>query len=169
MEKVFRSTNKKVRALIVGDGEEREHIEEFATSLKIGFTTEKDSVHDKPLIFTSWVKEVDVVTAGLDIVVLTSLNEGTPVSLIEAQAANRPIVSTRVGGIEDVVTEGETAFLSDKLDITSFIRHVIQLVEDDELRVQLGKDSGKHVRQLYSHNRLVKDMHGLYDNLLNGK
>ncbi|RYF80511.1 MAG: glycosyltransferase, partial [Chitinophagaceae bacterium] len=105
---VLKNTTKKVRAFIVGDGESRAGLEAKATALGIQFSTEDDTVHSHPLIFTSWRSDVDVINAGVDIVALTSLNEGTPVSLIEAQAANKPIVSTRVGGIGDIVKEGRT-------------------------------------------------------------
>jgi glycosyltransferase involved in cell wall biosynthesis len=65
-------------------------------------------------------KEIDIVLAGSDIIALTSFNEGTPVSLIEAQAANKPIVTTNVGGIENVVLENETALLCDNNDLSQF-------------------------------------------------
>jgi glycosyltransferase involved in cell wall biosynthesis len=84
---------------------------------------------------------VDLINAGSDIIALTSFNEGTPVSLIEAQAANKPIVSTRVGGIEDVVKENETALLSDVNDKKTFFDNLLMLVENDELRSKLGRNS----------------------------
>lgn len=59
---------------------------------------------------------MDEVYAGADIVALTSLNEGTPVSLIEAQAAGKAIVSTNVGGIGDIVIHGQTALVSEAAD-----------------------------------------------------
>lgn len=83
-----------------------------AKEFGIFFTGEKDTNHPHPLIFTSWRSDVDVINAGVDIIALTSFMKGTPVSLIEAQAANNPIVSTRVGGISDVVLEGKSGLLS---------------------------------------------------------
>ena len=107
--KVLQSSSKKIKAFIIGDGDVRKDLESTAQRLGIKFSTEKDSVHPHPLVFTSWRGDVDTINAGLDIICLTSFNEGTPVSLIEAQASNKPIVSTRVGGISDIVVEGETA------------------------------------------------------------
>ena len=52
---------------------------------------------------TSWIKDIGAFNAGMDIICLTSKNEGTPVSLIEAQASNKPIVTTNVGGVENIV------------------------------------------------------------------
>ena len=77
------------------------------------------------VVFTSWRTDVDTICAGLDIIALTSLNEGTPVSLIEAQAAGKPIVSTRVGGIADVVLEDQTALLSDINDEKLFAENLL--------------------------------------------
>jgi glycosyltransferase involved in cell wall biosynthesis len=105
----------------------------------------------------------------LDIVCLTSFNEGTPVSLIEAQAANRPIVTTRVGGIQDIVLEGKTALLSDSNDSGTFAGHLLRLVEEDTLRNRLGAGSSAYVMQRFSYQRLVQDMAALYRELLEKK
>src|SRR5687767_3214470 len=94
---VFANAGRKVKAFIIGDGDSRSAIEQQAAGLKISFSRYPHKEGD--LIFTSWRTDIDVVCAGLDIIALTSLNEGTPVSLIEAQAAGKPVVSTRVGGI----------------------------------------------------------------------
>ena len=118
------------------------------------------------LTFTSWRTDIDVINAGLDIITLTSLNEGTPVSLIEAQAANKPVVSTKVGGIRDIVVEGETALLSDTDDVHAFKENLLRIVEDDELRKCLGKKGSDHVRQKFSVERLARDMAALYRELL---
>jgi glycosyltransferase involved in cell wall biosynthesis len=112
---------------------------------------------------------VDVITAGLDVVCLTSFNEGTPVSLIEAQAANKPIVATRVGGIQDIVLEGKTALLSDSTDSRTFASHLLRLVEDDALRNRLGATSSSYVMQRFSYHRLVNDVASLYKELLEKK
>ena len=118
------------------------------------------------LTFTSWIKDIDLVNAGLDVVALTSDNEGTPVSLIEAQAANKPIVSTRVGGIEDVVIPDKTALLSPPNDTASFVRNLVTLVEDDALRSELGRGGFVHVNEKFHYMRLVRDTERLYRQLL---
>ena len=164
---VLSHTSKKIRAFVIGDGETRGSLEQKAQALGISFTTEKHHTHPHPLVFTSWRSDVDVINAGLDIVALTSVNEGTPVSLIEAQAANKAIVSTRVGGIADIVEEGQTALLSDVTDSEAFCRHLLQLVEDDALRQRLGENSSSFVLQRFSYQRLVSDMDQLYQQLLN--
>lgn len=163
---VFDNTGKKVKAFIIGDGETRPDLENVANEVGIKFSTEKDAVHRHPLVFTSWRSDVDVINAGLDIISLTSFNEGTPVSLIEAQAANKPIVSTRVGGIADIVIEGETALLADVQQTELFSDHLLTLVQNDELRKNMGERSHEHVMTRFSYQRLVNDMDELYIELL---
>lgn len=166
---VLKNSNKKIKAFIVGDGETKKLLEEQASNYGIRFSTEKNSRHDFPLIFTSWRNDIDVINAGSDIIALTSFNEGTPVSLIEAQAANKPIISTRVGGIQDIVLENETAMLSESGDLKKFSEDMLLLVNNDDLRKQLGKKGYDFVTQKFSYQRLVNDMTFLYNDLLEKK
>lgn len=160
---------KKIKAFIVGDGETRTAMESRAKELGIGFSTEKDNLHNQPLVFTSWRSDIDVINAGSDIITLTSFNEGTPVSLIEAHAAGKPVVSTRVGGIEAVVDEKVTGFLSDIHDVQGYCHNLLELVSNDILRQQFGEVAATKVKEKYSYERLVRDMKGLYWELMEGK
>ena len=166
IEYVMKTTRKKIRAFIVGDGETKKELQEKAKKMGIPFTSIDDTDKTAFLIFTSWRSDIDIVNAGLDIIVLTSLNEGTPVSLIEAQAAGKPIVSTRVGGIADIVIENETALLSDVGDTPGFQKNLAKLVENESLRNCLGKKGADHVQQKFRVERLVTDMKNLYQELL---
>ncbi|MBS1581173.1 MAG: glycosyltransferase [Bacteroidetes bacterium] len=173
-------TGRKVRAFIVGDGEERDRLQQYSAELGMSLAQGPyfnghgfgHGVNGKPLVeradvtFTSWIKEIDIVHAGLDAVALTSFNEGTPVSLIEAQAANRPVVSTNVGGIENVVVEGSTALLSPTDDARAFGENLLRVVEDDALRARMACAGWDHVRQRYHYTRLVQDTAALYRQLL---
>jgi glycosyltransferase involved in cell wall biosynthesis len=165
--KVLAKTSRKLRFFIIGDGEDRMKVEEMARELNIPYVDATISQDKAPLTFTSWMKEIDVVCAGLDIVTLTSLNEGTPVSLIEAQAANKPIVSTKVGGIENVVIEGVTALLShSKTSSAEFAEKVLQLTEHDHLRADMARVGWEHVRNKFHYTRLIRDMTELYEDML---
>jgi glycosyltransferase involved in cell wall biosynthesis len=161
-------TTKKIRAYIIGDGEERQNVEKMAESLGLKFNN-ADLKEKNILTFTSWIKDIDVSNAGSDIIALTSFNEGTPVSLIEAQASGRPIVSTAVGGIANVVREGETALLCRSDDTETFAANLLRLVEDGTLRRQMSDKGTAHVMDSYSHLRLARDMSALYRRLLNKK
>lgn len=153
-------TKRKFKALIIGDGEGRAETEALARELGLL------SGNDPTVIFTSWIKDVDVANAGLDIVALTSFNEGTPVSLIEAQAANKPVVSTRVGGVEDIILEGETGLLCEVDDHNLLTKHLLSLLEHDEKRNKMSLKGYNHVREKFGYQRLVNDVHHLYEKLL---
>ena len=164
VKKVSELTTKKVRFIIIGDGELREELEDYSKQLKIDFTTEKD-IRNALLTFTSWITDIDIALAGLDIVALTSKNEGTPVSLIEAQAAGKPIVSINIGGIENIVIPNETALLSDNNDEQLFTENMLSLIEDDNKRITFSQ-KGEHVFKSFHYDRLVGDMERLYFQLL---
>jgi len=161
-------TSKKVRAFIIGDGERKRSVELLASSLGIGIARGNPPDKVMPLTFTSWMTGIDEVAAGLDIIALTSLNEGTPVSLIEAQAANKPIVSTRVGGIEDVVLEGATAWLSDVDDLEGFSDNLLRVVEGNGREGHLERGY-EFVNARFNYLRLVEDTRKLYHRLLSEK
>ncbi|TMI89236.1 MAG: glycosyltransferase family 4 protein [Bacteroidetes bacterium] len=166
---ILGNTSVKIKAFIIGDGESRGSIEQMANDIGIKYSKQTDAAHPHPLIFTSWRTDIDTIFAGLDIIALTSLNEGTPVSLIEAQAAGKPIVSTRVGGIADVVLENKTALLSEITDEKTFSDNLLQLVNDPALRKKFSTAGKDHVVSKFSYHRLVNDMSGLYNDLLERK
>lgn len=148
-----------IRFVVVGDGELRGHLENYAVKLGI----------NDHVIFTGWRKELAHVYAGLDIVTLTSLNEGTPVSLIEAMAAGRPVISTMVGGVQDLITEGLNGYLVPSQDTDLFVRKLTILMMDGEKRRLFGLHGRESVKDKFSKERLVKDIESLYDECLKEK
>jgi glycosyltransferase involved in cell wall biosynthesis len=162
-------TKKKVKAFIIGDGELKEELMGICKELNLSYTSRHSLHPDFDVFFTSWIKEVDMANAGLDIVALSSLNEGTPVSLIEAQAAGKPIVSTQTGGIENVVIPGTTALLSPVGDVQAFGDNLLKLCEDDAFRVFLSGGGRDFVSERFSYASLALNMSKLYDALLREK
>ena len=104
--------------------------------------------------------------AGLDVVALTSLNEGTPVSLVEAQAAGKAIVATNVGGVGNAVLPNVTALLSESGDADAFASNLIRIIEDESLRLKMGQAGWENVRNKFHYTRLIADMSKLYHDLL---
>lgn len=155
-----------IRAFIIGDGESRNDIEKLAEEDNIPFVNALKSTEKSLLTFTSWIKEIDVALAGSDIIALTSFNEGTPVSLIEAQAAGKAIVTTNVGGIENMVIPGETALLCESDQYIPFAKQLLKLTENANFRAKMSEKSYLHIIEKYHYKRLVKDMEELYRNLL---
>jgi glycosyltransferase involved in cell wall biosynthesis len=167
IHQLIQKTNKKIRVFIIGDGEEKDNLLNYCAQLDIDFIEFIKEQGKATITFTSWIKEIDWANAGLDIIALSSLNEGTPVSLIEAQASNKPIVTTNVGGVENVVLTNQTAIIVSPNDLNAFYNALLKLVEDDELRLKMGKEGWNHVREKFHYTRLVNDMQKLYVSLLN--
>lgn len=151
--------NKNVRFFIVGDGELNIKITEIANQINAEF--------GRKIILTSWIKDVNAFNAGMDIICLTSNNEGTPVSLIEAQAANIPVVTTDVGGVKDIVWEGETGFIVPKGNVKAFEEKLTILIENKEIRQKMSQNGWEFVKEKFHYLRLVKDMETYYKELLN--
>lgn len=163
-----RSTTR-VRAFIIGDGELRQQVQQQATQLGIDHVWWPQQQRKALITFTGWLTRMEQVNAGLDIVALTSLSEGTPVNLIEAQAAGRPIVSTRVGGVENIVMEDQTAFLVKRNDHQAMAHRLQQLAEDQSLRAAFSGRGWPQVKEKFHYSRLVRDMEIYYRQLLEEK
>ncbi len=158
LDDVQKMTNKKIRFFIVGDGELRTEIEQFVAS-------KKWKEHIK-IEFTSWIKQVNEFVPAMDIVALCSLNEGTPVSLIEAQAANVAVISNDVGGVRDVVADEKTGCIVTKLDKLEYTNKLFKLIDDDVTRESFRRNGWDFVSQKYHYNRLADDISQLYKRLL---
>jgi glycosyltransferase involved in cell wall biosynthesis len=166
---VRKHSAKKLRIFVVGDGEQKALLIKYCTEKELPFCDVLKSDPDSLVTFTSWIKEVDVVYCGSDIVALSSLNEGTPVSLIEAQAAGKPIVTTKVGGVENVVLHGKTGFISKINQPEEFYDNLLTLVEDEKLRQLFSEKGWDFVKERFHYLRLVSDMKTLYLTLINTK
>ena len=162
IQEVLKNSKVPIRAFIVGDGEEKQNIINYIKNKNLDF-----SLNYNPATFhlTSWIKEIDRVNSGMDIICLTSLNEGTPVSLIEAQASGKPIVSTKTGGIENIVLENKTALLSEKNDLHNFSKNLLSLINDSNKRKLFSK-FGLEKSKDFHYEQLVNNIKNLYENKL---
>jgi glycosyltransferase involved in cell wall biosynthesis len=141
---------------MVGDGPDRSQLEERAHELGI--------VRDT--LFLGYQEDVAPYYAAFDALVLPSANEGTPVSAIEALAAGRPVVATRVGGVPDVVRDGEDGFLVEAGATDELAERLERLARDPELRERMGEAGRQRVLPRYAVDRLVDDVDRLYRSLL---
>ena len=157
IDKVNQKTSKKVVYFIVGDGEDSLTIQESIKPLK-----EKGM----DIRMTSWIKDIATFNAGMDIICLTSKNEGTPVSLIEAQAAGIPIIATNVGGIKDVILEDKTGYIVDKDDIDGFAEKLRELIENENKRQLMSQNGWSFVEDKFQFPNLIKNMDEYYKSLL---
>lgn len=151
---------KNLKIFIVGDGELREEIE---TNIHVI----NQKYGGEPIIMTSWIKDIPSFNAGMDIICLTSKNEGTPVSLIEAQASGVPVITTNVGGVKDIIDEEKTGFIVD--DKVSFVEKMLLLIENKEIRKKMSQNGWTYVQEKFHYTRLVNDMEMYYKQLLKNK
>ncbi len=156
----------KTKAFIIGDGEQMAELQEFCETLGLTISTPKNINESSSLVFTSWIHEIDIAMNGIDILTISSLNEGTPASLIEAQAAGKPIVATNVGGVSNIVLEGETALLVESGDIIGFSNALNQLLSNEQLRLKMSLKGPSYVLSRFHEKRLCKDISDLYAKLL---
>jgi glycosyltransferase involved in cell wall biosynthesis len=157
---IHEKTSKKVVYFIVGGGEEFRSIEEKVNALK---------AKGIDIRMTSWIKDINTFNAGMDILCLTSKNEGTPVSLIEAQAAGIPFVATKVGGIKDIVSENNTGYLVDLNDSDAFIEKLLHLIENENKRQEMSQKGWSFVQEKFQYKTLIAKTDSYYKFLLNQK
>jgi len=156
---------------IVGDGNLRKELEDFCSASGISAR-----VH-----FLGWKEDLAVVYSSLDMVCLTSLNEGTPVSLIEAMASGRAVVATDAGGVRDLLGNKmgidydfnsgfsimERGILVNKNSADAFSAALLLMSEDSRLRRDMGLRGRAFVKELFSKDRLIADIDNLYRILMN--
>jgi glycosyltransferase involved in cell wall biosynthesis len=143
-----------VHFLIVGDGELRAELEHQAEDLQLAGV-----VH-----FLGWRQDLPKIYAGLDLVVLSSNNEGTPVTLIEAQASGCPVVATAVGGAPDIVADGHSGFLVPPNNAPALAEAIIKALSSN--LQPMGQAGRQFVKDKFTFSRLVNDIETLYGDLL---
>jgi len=150
--KVSQSKETDFCLIIVGDGVLRGDLEILATNLGV----------DNKVRFLGWRFDLEKIYADLDIVVLSSLNEGTPVSLIEAMTAGKVVLATKVGGVPDLVEDGKTGVLVPTKNPEALTEAILRLLKNDALRRRLGEQAKASVYPKYDISRLVEDMKNFY-------
>ena len=151
-----------IKFVLVGDGHLRPGLEKMAAEYGL-----EDSV-----VFLGNRNDTDIFYAGLDIVALTSFNEGTPLSLIEAMACEKPVVSTSVGGVPDLLgavrsektgfTLCERGLAVASEDAKGFSAALDFLASDKKLQKELGEAGKVFVTKNYAKERLIYDIENLY-------
>ena len=144
------------RLLLVGDGPDRDGLERYAHELGVA----------RRCLFLGYQEDVARWYDAIDVLLLPSVNEGTPVSVIEALAAERPAVATRVGGIPDVIRDGVDGFLVDSDDPGELAARLAELAQDPPQRAAMGAAGRVRVLERYSVDRLIDDIDRLYRELL---
>ena len=138
-----------IHFLIAGDGELAKDCQERIVEEKL------------PVTLLGWRKDIDQILASSDMAILTSDNEGIPLTLIQASLAGLPIVATRVGSISDIVVHGETGFLTET-NPTLLADAIAALVVDPGLRKRMGDAGRKRAVSQFSAHAMVSAHEDLY-------
>ncbi len=141
----------KVHFLVVGDGELRQHYESEAQRLKIA----------QHVSFTGFITDLKLIYGSVDMVVLTSLNEGTPVSLLEAMACRKIVLTTKVGGVSDFIENGVNGFYFD-FDADKFRDVILDYVANPARYAAIGARAADDILRGYNKGRLFADLESLY-------
>lgn len=141
--------------VIVGDGLLRPDMEHYARLLGIA-----DRV-----IFTGWRRDLPRIYADLDVLVVSSDNEGTPVSAIEAMASGVPIVATRVGGVPDVI-DGKTGYMVPPKDPDALAQAILRVLLNSDTASRMGQAARTMAQERFALQRLIRDIESLYQELL---
>jgi glycosyltransferase involved in cell wall biosynthesis len=148
------STRDDVRFVVAGDGDELDDTRAATATFPL-----RDRV-----TFLGWRADVTDVYAACDLALLTSDNEGMPLSLIEAAAGGRPAVTTDVGSAAEVVAHGRTGFVC-PVDDRALADAVIRLCADGDLREQMGLAALDDARRRFSREQMVSEMAALYSRI----
>jgi glycosyltransferase involved in cell wall biosynthesis len=143
---------------LVGDGPDRPRLERLAHELGIV----------RRCLFVGYQDDVAPYYEAIDALLLPSVNEGTPVSVIEALAAGRPAVATSVGGVPDIVRDGVDGYLVQVGDAAKLGQRLAELAADPARRDEMGRDGRERVVERYAVARLVDEIDALYRELLKG-
>jgi glycosyltransferase involved in cell wall biosynthesis len=146
----FREVSKvvpNITLLVVGDGELRESASKLSSGLKIKFL--------------GWRTDVNNLVAASDIAVLTSDNEGMPITLIESSYLGVPCISTNVGSVKDVIIDAKTGYLT-SLDQKAIAERIEQLAISPSLRKKFGEAASAHARENFSVEAMIKTHADVY-------
>jgi glycosyltransferase involved in cell wall biosynthesis len=154
--RTLRASFPEVRLLVVGEGPDRGKIEELVAELGLnGVVTLAGQQADMPAIY-----------ASIDVFVLPSLNEGLPMTILEAMAASKPIIATRVGAVPSVIIDGETGWLVEPRDEVGLTQAMGKLLSERDLRQRLAQRARAHVEQNYTAAAMAQRYRDLYQSVL---
>ncbi|MEQ8762446.1 MAG: glycosyltransferase [Planctomycetota bacterium] len=122
-----------------------------------------------PARFVGRIDDMPAFWSAVDVAALTSDREGLPLALIEAQASGRPVVATRVGGVSEIVTDGETGFLVPAGQAPAIAAALSKLILSEGLRHRYGEAGQANAKEQFSAERLVRETFDLYERILEEK
>lgn len=154
--KILLDQGMKSRLLIVGDGDMRGELQAEVAALGIS----------ESVVFLGHREDTEELLQALDIFVLPSLSEGIPMALLEAMAASRPVVASRVGGIPEMIENGVEGYLVEPTDVNSLVENCRRLIEFPDVRKIMGEQGRRRVEREFSAVAMADRVASLYQELL---
>ena len=148
------------RFLIIGDGPLREQLE---------FQAEQLDLHSDHVQFLGSREDIPELMSALDVFVLSSEREGLPVAMLEAMAASKPVVATRVGGIPEVIRDGHNGLLVPPRNVHRLSEAICALLKSSTLRETIGNNGYSTVKSDFSASAISRQIAALYTSLLEKK
>jgi glycosyltransferase involved in cell wall biosynthesis len=145
--------------IVVGDGPKRPELEQLAADLGIA-----DAVH-----FVGSRSDVPALLAACDVVALTSHNEASPVSILEALACGKPVVASNVGSVRETVVDGETGRLFPAGDLAAFVGATVEILKSPAERQRLGAEGRRRVEARWSLDAMVRGYEQLIERIYAAK
>ena len=148
-----------VKVLVVGEGSIRSDL----------MTQTRDLGISKDVVFLGHREDTDALLQALDIFALPSLSEGIPMALLEAMAASRAVVASRVGGVPEIVEDGNEGFLVESMDVNGLAEKCLRLIQSPELAQKMGQAARARVERNFSAENMAHQVALLYKELVESK
>ena len=148
-----------VKVLVVGEGSIRSDL----------MTQTRDLGISKDVVFLGHREDTDALLQALDIFALPSLSEGIPMALLEAMAASRAVVASRVGGVPEIVEDGTEGFLVESMDVNGLAEKCLRLIQSPELAQKMGQAARARVERNFSAENMAHQVALLYKELVESK
>ncbi|MCU0394803.1 MAG: glycosyltransferase [Chitinophagaceae bacterium] len=152
-----------LRLFYVGDGPLAPALQQQCAQLGLPFSTPQHPGNQATVTFCSWQENMPMVMAGLDVVALSSVSEGTPLCIMEAMAAGKPVVSTAVGAIPEMVEDGINGFLVAENDLPAYLGALKRLLADANLRAAMGQNATARAQNSFNQQHGLENLSQLLD------
>ena len=159
IESILINENLPIKVFIVGNGSEWNSIQAEVERINLELGNK--------IVMTSWITDIAPFNAGMDIIALTSRNEGTPMSIIEAEASGVSVISTDAGGVKDVMVDGETGYIIPQGNAALYIEKLTFLIKNKEIRDKMSQNGRIFVEDKFGYKVLIKNTSEYYTHLLN--
>jgi glycosyltransferase involved in cell wall biosynthesis len=167
-ENLINKKKRKIKFIIVGDGERKKDLIKYSKIKRLRTVEFKNKTlkANFDVVFTSWIKKIENLYPALDIVCNTSLNEGTPLSLLESMAAKKPVIGTNVGGVRDIIKNDFNGYCFNIKNKNKMINQIDNLLNNKKERIRLGNNGYNFVKKNHSYLSLVNNTEKIYSHEL---